>query len=72
MGFKQLNPLMLFRYFTTKSLLSLNDSALVLMKSWVPFNASTAAAWLIEEGFVVDEEWEMTDNSIELTVSRWV
>ena len=25
-----------------------------------------------EEGFVVDEEWEMTDNSIELTVSRWV
>ena len=25
-----------------------------------------------EEGFVVDEEWEMPDNSIELTVSRWV
>ena len=25
-----------------------------------------------EEGFVVDEEWEMTDNSIELTVSRWI
>ena len=25
-----------------------------------------------EEGFVVDEEWEMTDNSIELTVTRWV
>ena len=25
-----------------------------------------------EEGFAVDEEWEMTDNSIELTVSRWV
>ena len=25
-----------------------------------------------EEGFVVDKEWEMTDNSIELTVSRWV
>ena len=25
-----------------------------------------------EEGFTVDEEWEMTDNSIELTVSRWV
>ena len=24
-----------------------------------------------EEGFVVDEEWEMDDNSIELTVSRW-
>ena len=22
-------------------------------------------------GFKVDEEWEMTDNSIELTVSRW-
>ena len=25
-----------------------------------------------EEGFEVDEEWEMTDNSIELTVTRWV
>ena len=25
-----------------------------------------------EEGFVVDEEWEMTDNSIELTVTRWI
>ena len=25
-----------------------------------------------EEGFTVDEEWEMTDNSIELTVTRWV
>ena len=24
-----------------------------------------------KEGFVVDEEWEMEDNSIELTVSRW-
>jgi len=24
-----------------------------------------------EEGFVVDEEWEMDDNSIELTVTRW-
>ena len=24
-----------------------------------------------EEGFGVDEEWEMDDNSIELTVSRW-
>ncbi len=24
-----------------------------------------------EEGFVVDEEWEMEDNSIELTVTRW-
>ena len=24
-----------------------------------------------EEGFVVDEEWEMDNNSIELTVSRW-
>ncbi len=23
-------------------------------------------------GFQVDEEWEMDDNSIELTVSRWV
>ena len=25
-----------------------------------------------EEGFQVEEEWEMTDNSIEITVSRWV
>jgi hypothetical protein len=25
-----------------------------------------------EEGFVVDEEWEMDDNSLELTVTRWV
>ena len=25
-----------------------------------------------EMGFKVDEEWEMDDNSIELTVSRWV
>ena len=25
-----------------------------------------------EEGFQVAEEWEMTDNSIELTVTRWV
>ena len=25
-----------------------------------------------EEGFEVAEEWEMDDNSIELTVSRWV
>ena len=25
-----------------------------------------------EEGFTVAEEWEMDDNSIELTVTRWV
>ena len=25
-----------------------------------------------ELGFEVDEEWEMDDNSIELTVSRWI
>ena len=25
-----------------------------------------------ELGFQVEEEWEMTDNSIELTVKRWV
>ena len=25
-----------------------------------------------EEGFQVAEEWEMDDNSIELTVTRWV
>jgi len=26
---------------------------------------------LKEDGFVVDDEWEMDDKSIELTVSRW-
>ena len=25
-----------------------------------------------EEGFQVEEEWEMDDNSIELTVTRWI
>ena len=25
-----------------------------------------------EMGFQVEEEWEMEDNSIELTVTRWV
>ena len=25
-----------------------------------------------EQGFEVEEEWEMNDNSIELTVTRWV
>ena len=25
-----------------------------------------------EKGFKIEEEWEMDDNSIELTVSRWV
>jgi len=25
-----------------------------------------------EMGFQVEEEWEMDDNSIELTVTRWV
>ena len=25
-----------------------------------------------EEGFEVQEEWEMDDNSIELTVTRWI
>ena len=25
-----------------------------------------------EMGFEVEEEWEMDDNSIELTVTRWV
>ena len=25
-----------------------------------------------EKGFVIDEEWELDNNSIELTVSRWV
>ena len=25
-----------------------------------------------EQGFKVEEEWEMNDNSIELTVTRWI
>ena len=25
-----------------------------------------------EKGFVIDEEWELDNNSIELTVSRWI
>jgi hypothetical protein len=25
-----------------------------------------------EQGFEVAEEWEMTDNSIEITATRWV
>ena len=25
-----------------------------------------------EEGFEVQEEWEMTDNSIEITATRWI
>ena len=25
-----------------------------------------------EEGFEVQEEWEMDDNSLELTVTRWI
>ena len=25
-----------------------------------------------DEGFQVEEEWEMEDNSIELTVTRWI
>ena len=25
-----------------------------------------------EEGWQVEEEWEMDDNSIELTLTRWV
>ena len=25
-----------------------------------------------EKGFEIENEWEMDDNSIELTVSRWV
>ena len=35
--------------------------------------ARTAVHNLVkEEGFEIAEEWEMDDNSIELTVSRWV
>ena len=25
-----------------------------------------------EQGFEVEEEWEMDDNSIEMTVTRWI
>ena len=48
---------MSFKLFTTKSLLCLNELALSLIKPWLPFNASTAAAWLIDEGFEVDWDW---------------
>ena len=36
-------PFILFKLLTTKSLLSLNASDLFWIKSWLPFNASTAA-----------------------------
>ena len=50
-------PLILFKLLTTKFLLSLNASDLSLIKSWEPFKASTAAAWLTDEGFEVDWDW---------------
>ena len=50
-------PSISFKALTTKSLLSWNESALFLIKSCVPLNASTDAAWLIEEGLVVDCDW---------------
>ena len=48
---------MLFKLLTTKSLLSLKAFDLFFMKPWAPFKASTAAAWLIDEGFDVDWDW---------------
>ena len=57
MGIKQLIPLILFKLLTTKSLLSLKALDLLLIKLWLPFKASTAAAWLIEDGFDVDCDW---------------
>ena len=50
-------PLILFKLLTTKSLLSLNASDLSWIKSWGPFKASTAAAWLTDEGLDVDWDW---------------
>ena len=50
-------PLILFKLLTTKFLLSLNASDLSLIKSWEPFKASTAAAWLTDEGLEVDWDW---------------
>ena len=50
-------PFILFKLLTTKSLLSLKASDLSWIKSWVPFKASTAAAWLTEEGLEVDWDW---------------
>ena len=42
----------------TKSRRALNTSLWAGMKSWGPLSASTAAAWLIEEGLVV--LWDCT------------
>ena len=50
-------PSISFKALTTKSLLSWNESALFLIKSCVPLNGSTDAAWLIDEGLVVDCDW---------------
>ena len=50
-------PSISFNALTTKSLLSWNESALFLIKSCVPLNASTDAAWLIDEGLEVDWDW---------------
>ena len=53
----QLIPSIAFKELTTKSLLSWNASDLIGINSCVPFKASTAAAWLIDDGFVVDWDW---------------
>ena len=50
-------PSISFNAFTTKSLLSLKESAIFFIKSCVPLSASTDAAWLIDEGLVVDCDW---------------
>ena len=47
-------PSIAFKELTTKSLLSWKALALTEIKSCLPFRASTAAAWLIEDGLVVD------------------
>ena len=59
MGVKQFIPLILFKLPTTKSLLFLNSLDLVFINFWVPFKASTAAAWLTDEGFDVDWDWTL-------------
>ena len=50
-------PSIAFKELTTKSLLSWKAKDLIGINSCFPFKASTAAAWLIEDGFVVYWDW---------------
>ena len=50
-------PLIPFKLLTTKSLRFLKASDLSCIKFCCPFNASTAAAWLMDDGLEVDWVW---------------